>query len=502
MLGKLFGLYRTGRASERRLCSTRRTSSSRRTRPALEELEPRLVPTAYIYWDNVPGEPKDCEIRLSGSGNTVLIDHNQGGYLQVTGLDGTTVINTAHSYGTYPPAQVAPSGTPTFLSDASYSDIWVTGGTGGNTVFVNRNVKPLYFQPDAQQSPYPGSPTDQLNLGYGTLQDIQAPITVNDAYGTVKVDLYAQNDWTNRQVGLDYYNGYGAITGLTGQASAVISYATSHITALTLHLGTGQNFVDVPYTFATTTIQGNGSMTVSLGNVGGGNTLGALGALTVTNTVAGGTTLCVDDSADPSNHPAVNLSSGSITGLTPAPISFDPSSVGQIVLATGTGPNTVNVLATAMPTTIIGHSTHTSVYVGNQGSLAGIAGGLSIEGTVGLLKLDDSADRVFRQVNIGRQIIAGGYLGPRNPVEGAVTWSGLSASVSYGAGSIGELEIDTGIGGAFVLDADYVTQSRLVGQANATNILLEELPWVTTMEALAQAGASFNLYGNLSLSGY
>jgi hypothetical protein len=516
MFSKLLGLSRTWCNLSRRNSATRKPIASRSARPALERLEHRLIPSVDIYWNPTPGMPHQYEIRLSGTDNTVLIDHNSGGYIQVTGLNGTTVINHAQSLGNDSPAQVYPANTPVLFSDAAYSEIWVTGGTGGNSVFVNRNVKPLIFQPQDQQSPYPGSPTDHLYLGYGTLQDIQAPITVKDRYGTVSVDVYDQSDPTNRLVGLDSYGGYGAITGLAQQA--IIYYSTS-VTNLTLHLGTGQsNYIDVPYTFVNTTIQSNGSTTVHLGNVGGGNTEGIQGALTITNTVAGGTCLQVDDSADPVSrfitgsaacyidalrvkHCGYILSG--LSDMAPATISFDASSVSQLLLDTGTGAETVDLLGTAVPTTVVGHSVNTSVYVGDQGSVAGIAANLAVQGTIGLLKVDDSADTVFRQVNVGQQLVVGGYYGDLNPVFGAITWQGMPASISYGVGSIGTLEIDTGIGGAVVFDADYNTHTRLVGPADARSYLLEELPWVTTMPAWVPAGSSYtNFFGNLSFTGF
>src|SRR5207248_1080812 len=116
-----------------------------------------------------------------------------------------------------------------------YNAIRVEGGTGGNNAVIDGNISPLQVQP----GPYPGAPTDHVYLGNGTLQGIQAPVTVTGPYNTVSVDVNDQNDTANRLVGLDSYNGYGSVTWL---APAVINYATSHITDLTLHLGTGQDY--------------------------------------------------------------------------------------------------------------------------------------------------------------------------------------------------------------------------------------------------------------------
>jgi hypothetical protein len=78
----------------------------------------------------------------------------------------------------------------------------------------------------------------------------------------------------------------------------------------------------------------------------------------------------------------------------------------------------------------------------------------------------------------------------------------MSSNILYDLGSVGSLQVATGTGGAVVLDADYITPTRLVGIQGAPNYLFEDLYWVPG-GAWVRAGAAFgNLYGNLSFQGF
>jgi hypothetical protein len=62
--------------------------------------------------------------------------------------------------------------------------------------------------------------------------------------------------------------------------------------------------------------------------------------------------------------------------------------------------------------------------------------------------------------------------------------------------------VATGTGGAVVLDSDFLTPTLLAGSANATNILLEQLPWAPP-GAWVRAGTGFgNTYSNLTYWGF
>src|SRR5262249_47177561 len=98
---------------------------------------------------------------------------------------------------------------------------------------------------------------------------------------------------------------------------------------------------------------------------------------------------------------------GAITGLAPAAIDYRYSDFDNVVITTGQGNDTVDVLATgnnALPggltTTFISAGGQDTVNVGNAGSVRGILGPLHIENPPSMttVNVDDSADTVGRTV--------------------------------------------------------------------------------------------------------
>jgi hypothetical protein len=307
MLGKLFVRTRTRPSSSQHRSSVRKATANGSARLKLEELESRLVPSGVNL--NTHNDPVNhivaYEIELVGTGNSVSIsrfwDPILGGYIKVTGLNGTLLTNYAHSAG----ENYNPTTGPFFTwSDASYGEIWIDGGEGGNTIDVNDIVRPLVVQSNAIST----SQADQINLGNGTLSGIQASVTLLEKFGSLSVNINDQNDTTNQTVRLGgssaqpdpisqfyYYPNPPASAqcgSITGANFPTIYYQTSNIDNLTLQVGPGTGTVQVANTFVSTTIINDGTATVDVG--ASGTTQGMQGALTVGNTVAHATKLLVN----------------------------------------------------------------------------------------------------------------------------------------------------------------------------------------------------------------
>jgi hypothetical protein len=164
---------------------------------------------------------------------------------------------------------------------------------------------------------------------------------------------------------------------------------------------------DIPACLTVTTTSGpNGTLTVGKN----GSFQGIQGNLDVT--APGGTVkLTLDDSADASNHPdssPVTITNSSVTGLSPATISFDPSELAglQVYVGTNSGASTastVNVLSTPNPfnlvpgvtTTLLVTGGNDTVNIGNSGSVQGIAGNLVVDNANQrtAVRVDESKDQ-------------------------------------------------------------------------------------------------------------
>jgi hypothetical protein len=103
-----------------------------------------------------------------------------------------------------------------------------------------------------------------------------------------------------------------------------------------LKTGAGGDTVNVDDVFDDLTVDGNGSSnTVTVGDLG--LVSGIQAAVSVQNEGSGLTALTVDDSSDPNNHTAtpVTISSTSITGLAPNPISYGQTSLSALNIDVG-----------------------------------------------------------------------------------------------------------------------------------------------------------------------
>jgi len=316
------------------------------------------------------------------------------------------------------------------------SSVVINSGNGNNVTNILRTIVPV--------SVVGGGSLDTVNIGTGgSVQGISATVNISNppagGYTTVNIDDSADGGTHSNIVVTS-----GSVTGL---APATISYAQGDLRNLNISTGTGSNTVNVlstPFNFTqaphTALIGHSGSTTVNVGNAG--SLAGIQGAVDVSNPPIGGyTTLTIDDSADGATHSNVVVTSGSVTGLAPATISYQQSDLAALNIDTGTGSNTVNVQSTPNNgvqnphTALIGHSGSTAVNVGNGGTLAGIQGALDVSnppvGGYTTLTIDDSADAAtYPNVVV---------------TSGSVT--GLApATISYQQSDLAALNINMGTG--------------------------------------------------------
>jgi hypothetical protein len=208
--------------------------------------------------------------------------------------------------------------------------------------------------------------------------------------------------------------------------------------------------------------------------------------------------------------PVITAQCGAITGLVGQAsdhgptIYYQTSNISNLALQLGPGYGApgygIYVANTYVDTTIINEGV-AFVEVGSSGTTQGIQGGLHVSNTVAhdtWLYVDDSSDTAFRSVYVGQVVGFNNQLQVAPVIYGSL----MPSSISYDPGSLWFMTVATGTGGAIVLDSDFSTPTSLVGAPNATNILLEQIPWAP-LPALCRAGSGYaNLSNNVSYTGF
>jgi hypothetical protein len=265
----------------------------------------------------------------------------------------------------------------------------------------------------------------------GTLAGVNGPVWVGNASGRTDLTVDDSGDGGRHP---NVTLGAGALQRL---GPAEIDFAPPGLRSLTIWDGAGGDTYTVTGTGAgyTTTLYTSGADRVNL--VGGGTPQGFQGSLVIAGGGTGPVPLSVDDSRDTAPR-TITLDSatladgayGRITGLGQTPILYRYSDTSAVTLQTGSGGAVVNVLATAVPVTLTGHGSNTTVNVGSAGSVQGIAGALTVSNSGGstALNVDDSADPVGRRVAVTSSALTG--LAP--------------AGINYQPSSLSALNVATG----------------------------------------------------------
>jgi hypothetical protein len=280
----------------------------------------------------------------------------------------------------------------------------------GNSITVNSTLSGLPTSINA------GS-LGNVTLGpNGTVQGINGPVTIEGTTAKSSIFIDAATDAAQNvtlstatlPVDLDGDNDlFGQVTGL---APATISYEYQDTSAITIYTGDA-NTINVLGTGTMTNLVGSGVPVVAIPpqiNLGNnGSVQGIQGTLNIDPTLD--SELVVDDSKDTQKrtvalgtflpNPKLDDPWGYISGLAPAHINYHYLNLGRVTVRTGPASNTINVLATGVPTRLVGTPVETgspnTITIGDAGSVAGILDTLDIENpnSSNTITVDDSANR-------------------------------------------------------------------------------------------------------------
>jgi hypothetical protein len=267
----------------------------------------------------------------------------------------------------------------------------------------------------------------------------------------------------------------GGSAGWSGSGTNTVTGPQTSVATISIDLLDGKDTVNVQSIANPTTVtEGAGATeTVSVGNTADG--VQDIQATLTVNNPKGHSVLSLDDSADSTGR-KVTLSAGTISGLAPQNISFDPNALSALKISGGSGGNTftitgtgggyttaltsrgadvIDVLATTGSLSLIDQAGNNSIYVGTSstafntgtGTTAAINGAVSVSWDTSSkpghthLYVDDSADTTSPAVTLDDGSLSGLALGgitwttasfdPFNPTGGVVSL----AVAGSGAGS-------------------------------------------------------------------
>jgi len=253
-------------------------------------------------------------------------------------------------------------------------------GTGVNTANVQGTTGPRYLDdlsPSTNNQIYVGNPTAGVQAIKGNVE------VLNNGKGGDALNVDNSAVTGNYTVALAGNGTLGGLEAITGLAPAAIDY-TGGIKSRSIATGntTGLNLVYVQATNVPTNLITDGLQWVMVGNQGSVQNIN--GPINL----GGSSYLTVDDSRDKSGRTATLstvsiddgfIHGGIISGLAPASIEYLYTDTKFVDITTGSGTNTVDVLGTGVPTTLINDLGQENVYVGNAASLSGIQGILTVQ---------------------------------------------------------------------------------------------------------------------------
>jgi hypothetical protein len=267
----------------------------------------------------------------------------------------------------------------------------------------------------------------------------------------------------------------GVLVNVNNQEFA--AFSPGQVSTININPGAGSNtvYVEAVPAGVSVNVNGSGNDQVFLGSNGanGGGTLANIqGQVTVANS-GGRTTLEVNDTNDTLVH-GVTLTSNSLTGLSPATISFGAGVTNLDILSSGSVETSFSVLSTPSNiSTVLDCHGPAALTVGNNGSMQQIQGNLvledSIQGSAApsiLLHLDDSADPGNRTVTVANDSITG--LAPAGILYQE---KALSRLLIYGGSGNNNFTINDP-GYHLVPGADFGTHQTVYDQPQYTNPVL------------------------------
>jgi hypothetical protein len=322
--------------------------------------------------------------QLSNRNDTITLDRSDANGVRVT-LDGET-------------AQFEPN---------ALSSVAVAGGTGTDTINVEWTAAGVPVTVRL------GNGTDTVNLspGANNLGNLQGDVTVlgGPGFDTLSINDQANPSSTTYALNASTVSRPGAAAVTYADIDRVFisggggfntyNFAdTESYYSTSLYTGRGVDTVNVQGTSGALNVIGTGDASIDTVNVGrNGSLQGIRGSLTVENP-PGLNYITLDDSADAfyrsliqdSYTPPGDTAFGRVTGLAPAPISYEYSDTRNVTVKTGSGGATTTLLATGVPTNLVGNPAASNTLVARNpanawrttGPNAGTVSGPTLPGTV------------------------------------------------------------------------------------------------------------------------
>ena len=196
-------------------------------------------------------------------------------------------------------------------------------------------------------------------------------------------------------------------------------------------------------------------------------------------------TIILNDAADPGSRVGSLFTRGSnpadsqgdsdpwgeVSGLSPAPVSFEYTDTSSVTIDTGSGGGTFNVQNTAVPTNIVGNA-QTTIDVGSSNTVAGITGVLNIENPASFntININDSGDSTSRTVVLSTLGSNAADAGGSSDIWGQITGLG-AAAINYEYNDTTSITLRTGTGGNTInVRGTGVTTNIVAGGRDTANI--------------------------------
>ena len=421
---------------------------------------------------------------------TATLGVDSFGYETITGLTSATInfpnvapSGETNNYGPFLAILGGNAASRYYINNTNnaFSSTNVYTGTGRDLVFVAATTGPLFLGNQGGG--------DSIFVGSGgSMAGIQGSVGINPV-GDDGLYLDDTGDATGRDITMGTGHTHGWIDGIAPAEISWNTTATSSggVTYVEVKTGSGNNAITVNDTNlllrGTVLSTGAGNNTVNvdrttgdlyLKNRGGnaayvvgrdpayttGDVSSNTGLINIDN--GGVVDLTVDDSADSSAARIVTLSNYTLTGLSPAPISFGANHVSRVTIKGGNLGNTYNITDNATDA-----STHTFITTGSgndvinvggaSNTLDAIVGSLSVSngGGTDTLNMNDQGSTANNAYSLGANSFA-------RTGTGAVDWTGVN-TVNLIGGSGNDTYTLTEIPGAGVSITDAGGYDTLVG---------------------------------------
>lgn len=375
----------------------------------------------------------------------------------------------------------------TFFDPGRIAHVQINSGDGADNIFVQQTVVSTNIVSAGLATVHVG--------GGANMQGITAPLNIenpasftnvilNDGADTAARTAFMFTRGANPVDSQGNSDPWGEVSGLS---PAPVSFEYDDISGITVDTNGGGGTFTVQDTVKPTNIVGNAVTTINVGNSGG--VQGITGTLNIENPPTFNT-INIDDSGDNTAR-TVTLATlgtnsadsegdsdswGQITGLAPAAINYEYRDTSSLTVKTGSGGDTINVNATVVRTSIVGHSAgggpDDTINVGN-GTVQNIVGALSLENPTGfdVIKVNDNSDGVARTVTLSTLGTNSGDSQGNNDPWGQIV--GLApASISYEYDDARSLGVTLGVGGNTVNVKATGVPTTLVGGAVPLIIVL------------------------------